>query len=110
MKRDHEASTILEKVGKKAFVQMAMQKNTNEKTGFQKTQGIRGRVRHRMCSHGVWVINDYECKPCSDCDGAPRGTKGKEFKPYFNQGLGHFVTSRSEEKSIAKKMGLVEAG
>lgn len=110
MKRDHQASEALEKMGTKAFVDMAMQSNTNEKTGFQKDRGIRGRVRHRLCSHGIWVVEDYKNKQCAECSGLPKGTKQKDFKPYFNQGLGHFVTSRSEEKRIAKSMGLVEAG
>lgn len=110
-KRDHESSAILEKVGKKAFVEMAMQRNTNEKSGAEQDRGIRGRVKWRMCGHGVTIIDNFEFtgKCCLVCDGNRR-TKAQEFKPYFNQGLGVFVTSRSHEKQTAKKMGMVEAG
>lgn len=107
---NHPAAKMVEKMGKQAFVNMAMQTNKNEKTGYEKTKGIRGRIKHRLCPHKVWVIENYEARPCAQCSGMPKGTKAKAFRPYFNQGLGAFVSSRSEEKRIAKSMGLVEAG
>lgn len=106
----HPMAEMVQKMGKDAFVRMASQRNTNEKTGAEKDRGIKGRIKFKMCSHRVWVIENYEAKPCAECMGVPRGTKSKDFKPYFNQGLGAFVSSRSDEKRIAKQMGLTEAG
>lgn len=111
MKRDHAASEFVEKMGTEAFVRMASKGNPNEKTLAQRDGG-KGRIKHRYCGGcRKYVIENYEAKghgaPCVD---KPAQTKSKEFRPYFNQGLGAFVSSRSEEKRIAKSMGLVEAG
>lgn len=111
MKRDHQASESLEKMGKEKFLQMASQTNQNEKP-LSARDGGKGRIKAKFCGGcRVWFIENYTWlghgSPCTEK--APP-TKAKEFKPYFNQGLGHFVTSRSEEKRIAKSMGLVEAG
>lgn len=107
----HPTAKLVEKIGKKAFVEMAMQKNTNERTPAEKDRGVRGRVKWNMCEHGVTMIDNFEAtgNHCYTCHGMRR-TKAQEFKPYFNQGLGVMVHSRSEEKRVAKSMGLVEAG
>lgn len=103
------ADQMIQRFGKKKAVDMMVNCPRNGKTGAEKDRGIKGRVRFKMCEHGKWVVENYEPKPCADC--IPEiATKGKDFKPYFNIGLGAFVESRSEEKRYAKKIGLVEAG
>lgn len=101
---------MCKKMGKKRAIQEAVNCRRNGPTAAEKTRGIRGRVRYRFCSHGVWVIDDYKPRRCSECEGISRETKTKDFTPYFNIGLGCYVTSRSEEKRVARSLGLVEAG
>jgi hypothetical protein len=105
-----DKTQLLEKLGKKGFEQFVTHNRSNQPTGHDKTKGIRGRVRWRRCEHGVYVIDNYVVKGCAACSGIPKNSKAKDFKPYFNIGLGAFVESRSEEKSLAKAKGYVEAG
>lgn len=105
-----DKTELIDKLGKKGFVDFVSRNKSNQPTGFDKTRGIRGRVRHRMCEHGTWTIKDYLPQPCDKCNKVPKNTKSKEFKPYFNIGLGAFVESRSEEKQKAKSLNYEEAG
>ena len=100
---------LTKKMGTNGAKEFAVRSKGIEKTEHEKTCGIKGRIRHRMCEHGTWVIKDYEPQECPRCN-APRPTKGLDFRPYFNVGLGAFVESRGEEKRLAKKLGLQEAG
>lgn len=103
------AQDLLNRVGKRKFIEITSRLSPNGKTGHDRSRGIKGRVRFRMCEHGTWIIDNYEPKPCLKCVPV-RATKGKDFRPYFNVGLGHWVESRSEEKKVAKSLGLTEAG
>ena len=100
---------LIDRLGKQKAVEFMTQNRSNQPTGHDKTKGIRGRVRWSMCEHGNWVISDYKPTPCLKC--VKRGpAKSREFKPYFNMGLGAYVESRQDEKKLAKKMGLIENG
>lgn len=101
---------LIDKLGKRGAVEFMQNHRSNQPTGFDRTRGIKGRIRHRRCEHGIWVIQDYEPKRCVKCHGKPKNTKSKDFRPYFNMGLGAYVESRSEEKKLAKSLGLGEAG
>lgn len=101
---------MCKKMGKRRAIQEAVNCHRNGPTASEKQRGIKGRVRYRLCSHGVWVIDNYIPKYCEGCYGSVKSTKSKEFVPYFNIGLGCYVESRSEEKKVAKSLGLVEAG
>lgn len=105
------AEQIIDKFGKKKFLEMA-HNQPNGRTGAQKDRGIKGRIKFRYCEHGTCLIDNYEPqKPCGKChDIEEVQTKSKDFRPYFNAGLGYYVESRSEEKRCAKMLGLVEAG
>ena len=105
-----DKQTLIDRMGKQKAAEFMAQNRSDQPTAFDKTRGIRGRVKFRRCEHGVYVIDNYEPKPCAGCIGTPINTKSKDFKPYFNVGLGAYVESRSEERRYAKKMGLVEAG
>jgi hypothetical protein len=103
------AEQMIDKVGKAKFIEMAVNSPRNGKTGAEKDRGIKGRRKFRMCEHGTWVIENYEPKPCVKC--VPEiATKSKDFRAGFNAGLGYWVESRSEEKAVAKSLGLVERG
>ncbi len=104
------AVDMIHTMGKKGFVDTVMNSQKNGQTGAQRERGIKGRIKYRQCEHRVWVIDNYEYKGCEKCDGKPKQTKAKDFRAGFNVGLGCWVNSRSEEKRIAKGMGLVEAG
>jgi len=100
---------MIQRFGKRGFLELAANSPKNGKTGHEKDRGIKGRRRFKMCEHGVWVIENYEPKKCLKC--IPESwTKPIDFKPGFNIGLGCWVESRSEEKRVAKSLGLVEAG
>lgn len=102
------ADQMIQKYGKQKFVEIVKNSPKNGRTGAEKERGIKGRVRFRRCEHGVWIIDNYEPKPCSEC--VPESSsKSKEFRPGFNIGLGCWVESRSEEKKIAKRLGMIEA-
>lgn len=144
------AEELISRMGKKGFVDFVTKNQKNGKTGAQRDRGIKGRVKAKYCSHGVWVMEDYIDRLCVGCHGVSekdvkihnllmkcyylfpifkdkilkiaesyRVSKasiqvsyGKlaDFRPSFNLGLGCWVESRSEERRIAKSMGLEEAG
>ena len=101
---------LIDRLGKQKATEFMVQNHSDQPTGFDKTRGIKGRVKFHKCKHGIWTIDNYEEKPCFDCAMVPKLTKNKDFKPYFNIGLGAFVESRSEEKKLAKSLNYVEAG
>lgn len=106
-----DKSTLIKKLGKKGFTEFVTNNRSNQPTGHDKQRGIRGRVKWSRCQHGTWVIENYEPKTCEQCTGEwTKHSKSRDFKPYFNIGLGAFVESRSEEKRIARQKGYVEAG
>jgi hypothetical protein len=103
------AEQMIDKVGKDKFVEMVTHSQKNGQTGAEKDRGIKGRRKFRMCEHGTWVIENYEPRHCSKC--VPEVvTKPKDFRAGFNIGLGYWVESRSEEKAVAKSLGLIERG
>lgn len=102
-------SDMITKLGKDKAQQMAVRCPKNYETGADKDRGIRGRVRFRMCECGAKTIEEYEEFPERCTCKKYAQTKAPDFKPTFNIGLGCWVESRSEEKRIAKQMGLREA-
>lgn len=105
------AEQMIQAMGKEKFVETIKNAPKNSPTKHDRSRGIKGRIKHRRCQHGVWVIEDYEPKKCDECaQERTRYKKSRDFRPTFNMGLGCWVESRSEEKQIAKSMGLEEAG
>lgn len=102
------AETIMEKLGKEKGVEFILKNKSKEKTGAERDRGVKGRVKHRRCSHGVWVIENYEVKNCKDCSGVESGFPGMiiHSQEYFNIGTGTFGTETDHRKA-AKGMGLV---
>ena len=93
---------IIDKLGKKGAVEFINNKRSNQPTEFDKTRGIKGRVKFKKCAHGVWVIDNYEHKVCPTCvEVWNKYAKPRDFLPYFNTGLGCYVESRSDEKYAA---------
>lgn len=103
---------LIKKLGKEKFTEFVVNNRNREKTQADKMRGIKGRIRFRMCEHGVWVISNYKPGPCLNCqinrDNKP--TKLLDFKPYFNIGLGCYVESRQDEKAVVKARNLEESG
>lgn len=99
---------MIEKLGKRKFVDMVVNSQKNGKTGAEKDRGIKGRRKFRMCEHGFWIIDNYEPKRCPNCVTEVQ-TKTKDFRAGFNIGLGCWVESRQEEKTACKVLGLREA-
>lgn len=105
------APQLIQKMGKEKFVNFVVNKKDREKTGAERDRGIKGRRRHRMCEHGVWVIEDYIQKPCDKCFevAVESHTVVCHSHEYFNMGTGTYGTN-SEHRKYAKVKGLVEAG
>lgn len=106
-----EASKLIQKMGKEKFVNFVLQNKDKEKTGHEKTLGIKGRIRHKMCEHGKWVIEDYIQKPCDECFEMAIELHGVvcHSHEYFNLGLGTYGTN-SEHRKYAKSKGLIATG
>lgn len=104
-----EANRMIDKLGKRKFVETASHCKRPGKSKHEQDRGIKGRVRYRMCEHGKWIIENYEPRVCPKCVHYNR-TKPKDFNPYFNVGLGGWVESRADEKRSARRAGLEEAG
>lgn len=102
------AEQMIDKVGKKKFVDMVVNSPKNGQTGAEKDRGIKGRRKFRMCEHGTWIIENYEPKPCAKCIPEVQ-TKPKDFRAGFNIGLGCWVESRQEERAASRALGLREA-
>lgn len=104
------ADEMMNKVGKQKFIEMAVNSQRGV-TGaqIQHKRRFGTNIKHKMCEHGNWVIENYEPKKCKECF-EEVDTKLPDFKPNFNIGLGCWVESRSDEKRAAKRLGLVEAG
>lgn len=101
---------MMRKLGKRKFKEMVVHSQRGL-TGAEREKLHRwGKAKSRMCEHGIWIIENYEyVGGCKRCVPESNG-KLKDYEPNFNIGLGCWVESRSEEKRIAKSMGLVEAG
>lgn len=105
------AQQLMAKMGKKKFVEFATRSCGRGETGAQKAHRRRfgTNIKHKMCEHKVWIIENYKYKGCAKCIGK-QSTKPRDFVPYFNVGLGAYVESRSDERRAARIMGLREAG
>ena len=102
---------IINKLGKKGFEDFVKKHKSNQPTGHDRTKGIKGRIKFRTCSHGNWVIYNFEPKECPRCVSEwNQNSKPRDFQPYFNMGLGCYVESRQDERKAAKKLGLRENG
>ena len=81
-------------------------------TVFDKTRGIKARLKYRMCEHGKVLIDNYEPKDyCSECFG---GVKNSFYipntEPFFNHGLGCVTHGTRHAEKIAKSRGLEPIG
>jgi hypothetical protein len=106
------ANEMLDKMGKKKFVEMVTNSQKGE-TGAQRQQRRRfgkGKTCMAICVHGKVTVRNFE--PTGECDScsSSKSTKLPEFQPYFNAGLGGWVESRSDERQAARSLGLQEAG
>lgn len=112
MKKD--AQSLAESMGKKKFAEMVVNSPKNGDPAYVKRDRPywgKGKVLAKICPHGKMTVRDgipYE--KCPSCGSETPITKLRDFQPGFNIGLGHYVESRSEEKRIAKSLGLTEAG
>lgn len=76
---------------------------------------MQGRVKFKMCSHGVIKIDDYEftgdrCKECGDCVEVEKTFATQDLTPRFNQGLGCVTNGTRHAEKIAKEKGLIPIG
>lgn len=102
---------IVEKLGKKKAVEFMTAKKLSGDSKYDRDRGIKGRVKFRMCEHGVWVIDNYEFKGCKECFGVERNGPNiiVHDKEYFNAGTGTYGTT-TEHRRYAKSQGMEEAG
>lgn len=104
-----EAHDLLQKMGKRKFHDFVVG-NQKGQTMAQMQSGIKGRIKFRMCQHGVVLLDNYEpkniCKPCIGV----KSTKSKDFEPHFNAGLGAYVETKKEMLNLAKSKGMIHVG
>jgi len=105
-----EATDMIEKMGKRKFVEFALRNQTpgQRMLDIQKRRRWGRNVKFRKCEHGVWTIDNYVHKRCPKCYASV--TKPPDFQPHFNHGLGVYVESRSDLKKAAKLKGLIHVG
>lgn len=107
------ANDMMAKMGKEKFIEYVGRGRGSQGSGERQfdveRRKSRGRIKHRQCQHGVWVLENYEPKRCGKCIPETR-TKGKDFEPHFNLGLGCFVETRSEMNRIAKENKMIPIG
>lgn len=107
------AKDMVKKLGKKKFVE-TVTNSQHGQTGADLERARRwgkGKTCMKICQHGKVTIRDFQpTKACEACDSSTAVTKSRDFQPHFNAGLGCWVESRSEEKRVARSMGLLEAG
>lgn len=108
-----EANKMIQKMGKENFVNFVLNNKDKEKTAAERSHQNRfgKRIKSRMCEHGVWIIDNYEPKPCGKCHTVSDDAPGviMHTHEYFNVGTGTYGTT-SEHRKYAKAHGLVEAG
>lgn len=105
-----DAVTMMNKMGKKKFIELATRSQPKETGAYlARLRRFGKNIKHKMCEHGVWIIENYVKKSCEKC-GTMITSTGKHFEPYFNAGLGAWIDSKGSEKKIAKRLGLREAG
>ena len=108
-----EANQMIQKMGKEKFVNFVLQNKDREATGAERAKARRfgTNVKHRMCEHGVWVIDNYERKPCKDCYGVVYDAPAvvTHNHEYFNLGTGTYGTN-SEHRKYAISKGMRETG
>lgn len=110
-----DKTQIIEKLGKKGFVDFVTHNRDTAPTGAELQKQRRwGRRKGVMCSHGVWVVDNYEIKICKDCakrhgvsiDAPAIHVDGRE---YFNIATGTYGTNQ-EHRRFAKRNGMIENG
>lgn len=108
-----EAAQLMQKMGKEKFTQFVLNNKDKERTGAERAHANRfgKNVRHRKCEHGVWVIENFEPKPCKGChkDSNDAPAFVVHSHEYFNMGTGTYGTT-SEHRKYAKSKGLTECG
>jgi len=105
---------MMRRVGQEKAIDIAVHNRPGEKTNFEKTRGIKGRVKFRTCKHGNWIIENYEPKDCYLCileaEVKPNVFSFRcDTREYFNIGTGTYGTT-SEHRKYARSKGLEEAG
>lgn len=82
------------------------------KTLFEESRGIKGRIKHRFCAHGKWILKDYkETGDCSECtQTSVEAFSIPNTNPFFNAGLGQVTNGTRDAERIAKKRGLMPIG
>lgn len=106
---------MIEQYGKKGAMERMVHSEKNGSTGADDERISRwgkGEVLMRICPHNKVVLRDGKEIPdaCGQCRRSTPISKARDYRPNFNIGLGCWVESRSEEKKIAKSLGLREAG
>ena len=100
------ASDMIDKVGKKKFIEMATHSQPKQTAAYLEKQKRWGKASQKYCATCKgWFSIQKGCNCKREIV-----KKRRDSYPYFNAGLGCFVESRSEEKRMAKRLGLVEAG
>lgn len=105
-----DAVDLKNRLGNKKFSEFVCSQQKGETIGQKKKRRRWGaNVRFRMCEHGNWIIDNYKPKRCSKCH-VYRETKGRDFEPHFNLGLGCYVESKSDMLAAAKSKGMTWIG
>ena len=104
------ACDMMEKMGKDAFIKfVGNSRGSGDRQVDVERRKSPGRIKHRQCQHGTWVIENYESRNCPKCH-VSRDTKSRDFEPHFNLGLGCYVESKSEMNRIAKENKMIPIG
>ena len=107
-----DAQTMMNKIGKKKFIDLATHSQPKQTGAYLQKLRRFGKSKHKMCQHGIWIIENYERKECKSCtpfqvDGAP--ALHLDSAEYFNAGTGTYGTNK-EHRKYARQLGLREAG
>ena len=92
---------------------MQKYKKKNADSEFNRTKGIKGRRKFRMCEHGIVLIDNFEPTGavCSKCYPVRNDAFSMEnMEPFFNIGLGCVTYGTRHAEKIAKERGLTPIG
>lgn len=107
-----EAQDLLQRMGKKKFIEMASQTRGRTLADRERTSRWgKGKTFFQICEHGKVTIRNFEkTHDCMNCNKSTGITKTKDFEPHFNAGLGAWVESKSEMNKLAKQKGMIHIG
>ena len=104
---------LIEKLGKQGYQDFVLRnRDKSERMIDIESRKPKGRVKFKMCQHGIVIIDDFESKDeCAKCKLAKNDAVScGEFHPFLSIATGNYYESKSEMKRDYKSHRMQQVG